>query len=90
MIAYRDASVPEVIDQGVTGAIVENIAEAAAAVERVADFDRRSIREMAERRFSAERMAHDYLLLYERIAKEATQGDLEAVGSDRTLFKDAS
>ena len=90
VIAYREASVPEVIDQGVTGVIVENVADAAAAVEQIANFDRRRIRKTAERRFSAERMAHDYLCLYERIAKEATQGDLEFVAGDRTLFKDAS
>ena len=90
VIAYRYASVPEVIDEGITGFIVENTAEAAVAVEQIADLDRCRIRELAEKRFSAERMAHDYLLLYQRMAKEETREGTREVLRDHRFLKEAS
>jgi glycosyltransferase involved in cell wall biosynthesis len=64
VIAFRRGSVPEVLDDGVTGYIVDGLDAAAAAVERAYTLDRRRCREMFERRFSAERMARDYLQVY--------------------------
>ena len=64
-IAFPCGSVPEVIDPGVTGFIVENIESAVKALEQVPRFDRMRCREIFEARFSAERMATDYLTIYE-------------------------
>jgi glycosyltransferase involved in cell wall biosynthesis len=57
VIAYRSGSVPEVIDDGLTGFIVESEEEAVDAVNRLARLDRRKVRERFEERFSAHRMA---------------------------------
>jgi glycosyltransferase involved in cell wall biosynthesis len=67
VIAYRSGSVPEVIDDGVTGFIVDGERQAIDAVGKIANLDRRRIRDTFERRFSAARMATDYLHCYERI-----------------------
>ena len=64
VIGWRCGSVPEVVDEGVTGCIVESLAEATAAVERVGGFSRARIREVFERRFSVAAMTRDYLALY--------------------------
>jgi glycosyltransferase involved in cell wall biosynthesis len=66
VVAYRRGSVPEVIDDGVTGFIVSTQEQAAAAVEKIAKLDRRAVRATFERRFTTERMARDYCKLYER------------------------
>jgi len=67
VIAYPRGSVPEVIDEGVTGYMVANAQEAARATERISKIDRRRCRARFEQRFSARRMATDYLALYERL-----------------------
>jgi glycosyltransferase involved in cell wall biosynthesis len=66
VIAYACGSVPEVVEDGLTGFIVRNEDEAAAAVERLATLDRMAIRRRFEERFSATAMAQRYLDLYER------------------------
>lgn len=71
VIAWPCGSVPEVVDDGVTGRIVSCEDEAVAAVAEVAAFDRRRIRKSFERRFSSEVMARRYLELYQRLL----QGD---------------
>jgi glycosyltransferase involved in cell wall biosynthesis len=64
VIAFPRGSMPEVVDEGVTGFLVADAASAAAAVEPAMALDRTVIRRVAERRFSAERMVDDYLALY--------------------------
>ena len=64
VIAYRCGSVPEVIEEGITGYIVDGIEGAVAAVDRVGMLDRAVIRQRFEERFSVERMAKDYLAVY--------------------------
>jgi glycosyltransferase involved in cell wall biosynthesis len=64
VIAYQCGSVPEVVEDGVTGFIVSDETEAVAAVKRVRTLDRRTIRKRFEERFSVHRMVHDYLDLY--------------------------
>jgi glycosyltransferase involved in cell wall biosynthesis len=66
VIAFRRGSVPEVIDEGVTGFIVDDVEQAARAVERAGSIDRRQCRRTFERRFTAARMARDYLGIYQR------------------------
>jgi glycosyltransferase involved in cell wall biosynthesis len=67
VIAWRRGSVPEVLEDGVTGYIVENLDEAVDAVGRLDDLDRTTCREMFERRFDARRMATDYVAVYQRL-----------------------
>jgi glycosyltransferase involved in cell wall biosynthesis len=67
VIAYRSGSVPEVIDEGVTGFIVDNEDKAAEAVGRLAEVDRRRVRARFEDRFTARRMAEDYVHHYVQI-----------------------
>jgi glycosyltransferase involved in cell wall biosynthesis len=66
-IAFRQGSVPEIIDSGVTGFVVENVDESLAALAKVPYFDRARCRRVFEERFSASRMAADYLETYERV-----------------------
>jgi glycosyltransferase involved in cell wall biosynthesis len=67
VIAYRKGSVPEVLQDGVTGFIVDGVDEAVRAVGRVADLRRSECRRVFEERFSASRMARDYLKVYRRV-----------------------
>ena len=68
VIAFDCGSVPEVIQDGVTGFVVGSVAEAVRDVRRVAQLDRRRIRAQFELRFSATAMARRYLALYEQAA----------------------
>ena len=67
-IAFRRGSVPEVIEDGVTGFIVDNEQEALRAIKRLPELDRRRVRTAFERRFTARRMAEDYLRLYQALS----------------------
>jgi len=67
VIAFRRGSVPEVIDDGVTGFIVESEAEAVDAIRRLPELDRHRVRSVFERRFAARRMAEDYVRHYEEL-----------------------
>jgi glycosyltransferase involved in cell wall biosynthesis len=67
VIAFRRGSVPEVIEDGVTGFVVDSVAEAVRAVGRVGELSRRRCRQAFERRFTAPRMAQDYLAVYEKL-----------------------
>ncbi|ANN62201.1 glycosyl transferase (plasmid) [Mesorhizobium sp. 131-3-5] len=64
VVAFNRGAVPEVIDDGVSGFIVKNIAEAVKAVHRVGDLDRARVRRTFEKRFTAERMCADYMAIY--------------------------
>ena len=67
VITYPRGSMPEIVDEGVTGFLVDGVASAAAAVEAATALDRTAIRRVAERRFAAARMVDDYLAVYERL-----------------------
>jgi glycosyltransferase involved in cell wall biosynthesis len=69
VIAFARGSVPEVIEDGVTGFIVTDIDEAVQAVGRLDELDRRQIRCRFEQRFSVARMAGDYMQIYEQVAR---------------------
>ncbi len=71
VLAFRCGSVPEVIDQGVTGLIVDSMEAAHTALPQVLSFDRHTVRAQFEKRFSAERMARDYLAVYEAMTRPA-------------------
>jgi glycosyltransferase involved in cell wall biosynthesis len=67
VIAWRRGSVPEVIDDGVTGFIVDSVDAAVRAVGRLDEIDRRVCRRTFEARFDANRMACEYVKVYERV-----------------------
>jgi len=69
VIARRRGAVPEVMEEGHTGFIVRNLEEAVEAVRRVPELNRKRCREFFEKRFTATRMAHDYLRVYERLIR---------------------
>jgi glycosyltransferase involved in cell wall biosynthesis len=69
VIAYPLGSVPEIIEDGVSGFLVHNVEEATGALENLSAIDRRKCRRAFEDRFSAKRMAQDYLTIYDRIIK---------------------
>jgi glycosyltransferase involved in cell wall biosynthesis len=71
VIAFRRGSVPEIVDDGVTGFIVNSEDEAAQAATDLSRIDRTRVRQIFEERFTARRMAEDYLDVYRRlIARE--------------------
>jgi glycosyltransferase involved in cell wall biosynthesis len=67
VIAFRRGSVPEVIDDGVTGFIVDSLDDAVAATARVPELSRRACRQTFDRRFTSVRMAADYMAVYRRL-----------------------
>jgi glycosyltransferase involved in cell wall biosynthesis len=81
IIAFRAGSVPEVIDEGVSGFIVSDATEAVAATRRLHQLDRAKVRATFERRWTARRMAEDYVDLYEALARRAWR--LHAVTDQR-------
>jgi glycosyltransferase involved in cell wall biosynthesis len=70
VIAFNRGSVPEVVEPGLTGFIVEDEVGAIAAVNGLAALDRGRVRERFEERFTATRMAEDYLSIYRSLAGE--------------------
>jgi glycosyltransferase involved in cell wall biosynthesis len=72
VIAYRRGSVPEILDDGVTGFIVSDFDSAVQAAGRVAGLDRRRCRAVFEERFVAARMARDYVSVYDRLIPART------------------
>lgn len=89
MIAFRGGSVPEIVEPGVTGFIVDTIDEAVSAIPMAKALDRKTIRRRFEERFSVERMARDYSALYDevlrrgdtaRMAPRAAAADAETEG----------
>jgi glycosyltransferase involved in cell wall biosynthesis len=67
VVAYRRGSMSEVVDEGLTGFLVQDATQAAAAVDAAARLDRAAVRARAARRFGADRMVSDYLSAYEQI-----------------------
>jgi len=69
VIAWPHGSVPEVVEDGRTGYVVDSIDAAVAALEKAARLDRLGVRERFEERFSAARMAQDYLSVYRALGR---------------------
>ena len=67
VIAFNRGSMPELIDHGVTGFLVDNIDEAVEAIDRIGEIDRAACRAAVKDRFTVERMADRYLELYGRL-----------------------
>jgi glycosyltransferase involved in cell wall biosynthesis len=76
VIAFRNGSVPEVLEDGLTGFVVDGVAAAAEAVQSLDELFRPSIRSRFEERFSARAMALDYCNIYGRLTAERTAGPI--------------
>jgi glycosyltransferase involved in cell wall biosynthesis len=70
VFALRDGSIPEVIDHGESGYIADSVEELIEAVRHYRRFSRTRVREIAEKRFSVERMVDDHMRLYERLMEK--------------------
>jgi len=73
VVAFRHGSVPEIIDPGVTGFIVDSIDEAVHATRQAAGLDRRACRRRFDERFTADQMAVNYLAVYQRLIHRAAE-----------------
>jgi len=87
VLAFRCGSVPEVIDHGVTGYIVDTIDEAVAVVGNLLRLDRMAVRRRFEERFTAERMTRAYVETYRRLISFSEEPVLI---QDSTLMRRAS
>ena len=67
VVAWRNGAVPEVVEDGVTGFVVESMDEMVRAIDRVGELDKRALRAHVEERFSADAMVDGYERAYERI-----------------------
>ena len=79
VITYERGSVPEVIEDGLTGFITRDEADAVRAVGRIGELDRAKVRARFEERFSARRMAEDYLSVYEELAARPRTAQLRVI-----------
>lgn len=78
VIGYRRGSVPEIIDDGETGFIVQNVGEAVEAIKRAGNLNRRKCRETFDRRFTVSRMAEDCLEVYQRLIEVRNEMTLDS------------
>jgi glycosyltransferase involved in cell wall biosynthesis len=76
VVAYSRGSIPEVLQDGVTGRIVPNLEAAIEAVETIAALDRQKCRQAFEERFTAARMARDYVSVYQRLVQGQSETPL--------------
>jgi glycosyltransferase involved in cell wall biosynthesis len=83
VLAFRCGSVPEIIDPGVTGLIVDSMDEAIRVMPQVLALDRRAVRQRFEQRFSASRMAKDYVQVYRSLIKQQALPERDAPVSRR-------
>ena len=88
VIAFRRGSVPEIVEHGVTGFIVDNVDEAVAAIPSVRMLDRSMIRRRFEERFSVERMARDYLDLYVEVQRRGAAAEARPQAAAETADDD--
>jgi len=93
VIAWCNGSVPEIVEPGVTGFIVQCLDEALEALHRVSTLDRLNVRKRFEDRFTVKRMAENYLMLYRRLADNARSSSRSpsfAESRDRNLRRGLS
>jgi glycosyltransferase involved in cell wall biosynthesis len=89
VIAFDHGSVPEIIDEWLTGFIVNTIPEAVSAIEKIPELSRVTIRKMFEQKFTAARMTDDYLDLYEGLLRARSKQFLQtpSTGEPRSYSK---
>ena len=87
VLAFNKGSVAEIVDQGITGILVDTVEEADCKLATLLSLDRRVVRRRFEERFSATRMARDYAQLYRRLqiaGRRATSLDCDDFETDRS------
>jgi glycosyltransferase involved in cell wall biosynthesis len=77
VLAFRAGSVPEIIEDGVTGMIVDTVDEAVRMLPRVLELDRHAVRRRFDERFTATRMAKDYIQVYRTLLEQAEVSEPE-------------
>jgi glycosyltransferase involved in cell wall biosynthesis len=86
VLAFRCGSVPEVIDDGVSGMVVDSEEEAVAALPAILSYDRRCVRRRFEERFTAARMAEDYLDVYRGLStRRKSNGQTRGTGRSNSI-----
>jgi len=70
VVAFRRGSIPEIVEDGRSGIIVEDVDQAVRALERVMKIPRKGCRQAFEERFLVSRMAQDYIKIYDRLLEE--------------------
>src|SRR5262245_11984180 len=78
VLAYRRGSIPEIIEDGATGLVCEGLEHMTVAIQRIPEIDRRRCRLTFEQRFTVERMAQDYLRVYEQAVGLSCEREAEA------------
>jgi glycosyltransferase involved in cell wall biosynthesis len=79
VLAFRNGSVPEVIDEGVTGHVVDTVEQAIEVLPQTLALDRKHIRAVFDERFTAARMARDYVKLYRRLLKKPAPNEVRRI-----------
>ena len=77
VIAFPAGALADIVEPGVTGYLVESVADMAEAIHAVDSLDREACREVARRRFGLERMVAGYFALYRRLARASRRGVIE-------------
>lgn len=78
VLAFRRGSAPEIVEEGVSGSLVDNVEEAIARLDHVLALDRGKVRRCFEMRFSATRMAKEYVAIYRRLLRAPAPAELRA------------
>jgi glycosyltransferase involved in cell wall biosynthesis len=81
VVAFGRGSVPELIEDGVTGFIVDNVEQAVAALPKIRRLDRSRCRQVFEQRFSVTRMTDEYLKVYQRAIEDQRAADADMRGA---------
>jgi len=79
VLAFRHGSVSEIVDQGVTGAIVDTMEQAVRMLPGVIALDRHAVRRRFEQRFSSARMATDYVAIFRLLLKQSSISKRETI-----------
>ncbi|HZV21762.1 MAG TPA: glycosyltransferase, partial [Hyphomicrobiales bacterium] len=69
VIAFEEGSVPEIVDEGITGFVVNSVDDAVRSLRHVPQMDRAKVRAVFEERFTVGRMTSDYLAIYRNLAR---------------------
>ena len=86
VIARACGSVPEIIEQGVTGFIIDNLEQAISAVERLSSVSRKRCRQSFEERFTATRMATDYTAIYTQLLRTSPKTKVRSKATEKKLL----